>query len=202
MPAHWSVRELRNRREWQRDCERTRQPYRDRGSRQKKEKRKRKRRRLTGGRDRWETRAAATMIETRCRPLQYAKDWERGGRELKGAGRRWGWWRMTRSGGRNEKRCQQGKGEQKRREADRRRERKGGWRERARRRPETDFLYLIFLYNLTWPSEGQTACRDCFFMNCLGLLKCYSLSLDRAKPTFHSRWGFMLHLAYIHCLFI
>lgn len=122
MPAYWSVRELRNRREWQRDCERTRQPYSDRGSRQKKEKRKRKRRRLTGGRDRWETRAAATMIETRCRPLQYTKDWERGGRELKGAGRRWGWWRMT--WGRNEKRCKEekksrrGKREQKRRGAD------------------------------------------------------------------------------------
>lgn len=32
------------------------------GFRQKKE----RRRQLTGGRDRWETRAAATMIETRC----------------------------------------------------------------------------------------------------------------------------------------
>lgn len=40
-------------------------------------KEKRKRRRLTGGRDRWETRAAETMIETRCRALQYKEDGER-----------------------------------------------------------------------------------------------------------------------------
>lgn len=42
------------------------------GLRQKKE--KKRRRRLTGGRDRWETRAAASVIETRCRPVQYIKE--------------------------------------------------------------------------------------------------------------------------------
>lgn len=43
----------------------------------RKRKKRKERRRLTSGRDRWETRAAATMIETRCRPVQYTEDGER-----------------------------------------------------------------------------------------------------------------------------
>lgn len=94
IPAQWSVSELRNRlkkrQEWESSFGRTRQPYRDRGFRQKKEQRK-ERRRLTGGRDRWETRATATMMETRCRPLQYAKDRGKEVREKEWeALRRWG----------------------------------------------------------------------------------------------------------------
>lgn len=122
--AYWNLSDLRTRprketrlkgrqRESQTDLQR------ERRFRQKEEKRKERRRRLTSGRDRWETRAAATMIETRCtrrtdterksdraegslenggvieddmigRKTQKDADRERGNRREGGEERRWG----------------------------------------------------------------------------------------------------------------
>lgn len=76
-PSYWSVSELRNRLGRSKRDRESQTAQRQRAQTAK-GKEKRKRRQLTGGRDRWETRAAATMMETRCRPLQYTTDWGKG----------------------------------------------------------------------------------------------------------------------------
>lgn len=114
-------------------------------SQTEKGKEKRKRRRLTGGRDRWETRAAATMIETRCRPLQVhqglgkRREGEREREmELKGARLRWRLIEDDMIRRKKWERCRQGRREQKKRmrQTDKG---KGGWRGRKDETPETDF---------------------------------------------------------------
>lgn len=95
-------------------------------------KEKRKRRRLTGGRDRWETRAAATMMETRCRALQYKEDGEREDSEKVGVieddmirGEKMRKMPTEREREREKKRRGEVKrGDRKKREADRQRERR------------------------------------------------------------------------------
>lgn len=86
-PSYWSVSELRNRLNKSKRDRENQTAQRQRVQTEK-GKEKRKRRQLTGGRDRWETRAAATMMETRCRPLQYTKDGERAGSEMEHKGAR------------------------------------------------------------------------------------------------------------------